>query len=85
MARALKTEQDMTDLTRVTACKTPVEASDTAGYWKDKGYHVVVVGPTDAIELEKKEGSVEWESGDTADWYLVLSSKAAMEVVAAGS
>jgi hypothetical protein len=75
----------MTDLTRVTACKTKPEAAQTAGYWKGLGYHVAVTGPTDAIRLDNGEGSIEWESGEAADWYLVVASKAALEVIAAGT
>lgn len=75
----------MTDLTRVTACKTKTEAAQTAGYWKGMGYHVAVAGPTDAIRLDNGEGVLEWESGAAADWYIVVASKASLEVLAAAT
>lgn len=74
----------MTDLTRVYAYKTLDDASDSAGFWKERGYHVAVCGPTDAIRLARDEGSpAVWESGEEADWYLVVASKAPLEIVAA--
>jgi hypothetical protein len=73
----------MTDLTRVLAFKTVSEAANAAGYWKELGYHVTVVGPTDAIKIDNGDGATIWESGTEADWYMVIASKAKMEVIAA--
>lgn len=74
----------MTDLTRLYAVTSLDAASDRAGYWKGRGYHVAVVGPTDAIQLKKADDqSSTWESGAEADWYVVLASKAPLDIVAA--
>jgi len=73
----------MTDLTRVYAFKSIDEAAESSGYWKGRGYHVAVAGPTDAVRLAKgTEDPDFWESGEDADWYVVLASKASLEVVA---
>lgn len=74
----------MTDLTRVYAFDTLEAAATEAGRWKARQYNVALVGPTDAIRLAKlDEDPTEWESGTAADWYLVIASKAPVEVLAA--
>ena len=74
----------MTDLTRLFAVASLDGAAEKAGFWKGKGYHVAVAGPTDAVRLAKAEDdAVVWESGAEADWYLVLASKAPIELLAA--
>lgn len=71
----------MTDLTRVSAYDNLNDAETEAFYWKnDFGYHVVVVGPTDAIEFSKGDDVEDkWESGKQSDWYLVIASNAEMK------
>ena len=65
--------------------KTLADASNSAGYWKARNYHVAIAGPTDAVRLVKEGGTnpIDWESGEEADWYVVLASKAPIELVAA--
>ncbi len=76
----------MSDLTRVYAFSSIEEAAASAGYWKERGYHVAVAGPTDAIRLTKGDDSPTiWESGEEADWYLVVASKASLEIVASAT
>lgn len=73
----------MTDLTRVYAFDSLELAAEEAGRWKALHYNVAVVGPTDAVRLDKPDDDATiWESGMEADWYLVVASKAALEVVA---
>lgn len=73
----------MTDLTRLQAFKTKAEAGAALQFWKGKGYHVAVAGPTDAVELYNgNDPTAIWQSGASADWYLVLASKAPIEVAA---
>jgi hypothetical protein len=76
----------MDDLTRVYAFKGIDEAAKAAGHWKGHGFNVVVAGPTDAIRLSNEDtGTAFWESGESADWYLVVASKASMEIIASKS
>lgn len=76
----------MTDLTRIFACKTEAAASTEAGKWTGLGYHVAVAGPTDAVRLSNGDTApVLWESGEAADWYLVVASKASIKLIAASN
>lgn len=74
----------MSDMTRVTAFKTLDAVAGNASYWKHAGYHVAVVGPTDAVRLANGVDDTDiWESGEESDWYLVIASKASLEIIAA--
>jgi hypothetical protein len=74
----------MTDMTRILAFKSIDDAALEAGRWKGRGYHVALVGPTDAVRLSNGDGNPAiWESGEQADWYVVIASKAALEIIAA--
>lgn len=65
----------MTDLTRVIACKSRVQAAKQAGILRGSGHNVVVVHGTDAVELiDGKGAKLTWESGEDIDWLLVIGS-----------
>jgi hypothetical protein len=72
----------MTDLTRVLAYRTEQEAGNAMLYWKGLDYHVAVAGPTDAIELYNGDEDKTWESGAESDWFLVVATKAKLEIAA---
>ena len=75
----------MSDMTRVLAYKTEDEAKDAIYFWQSLGYHVAVAGPTDAVQLYNGPGGGDdpiWESGPEADWYVLLVTKAKLELVA---
>ena len=73
----------MNDLTRVSAYRDLDQAAYWAGKYRGLGFHVVVAGPTDAVRLDNGENTPAlWESGQEADWYIVLASKASLDIIA---
>ena len=72
----------MSDKTLLLASKTEKEAGNAMKRWKARGFNVAVAGPTDAIELFNADDHKTWESGSESDWFIVLATKSALEIVA---
>lgn len=59
--------------------KTETEAFDLANTAKAVGKRVAVAGPTNVVRIRGDSPNlIEWDSGQNADWYVVISTEDAL-------
>lgn len=76
----------MATATRIMMFTDAVTAEERFGYYKGQGIHnVVLTGPCDIIRTSGTAPSkIEWDSGASVDWYMLVISPARVLVSGGG-